>query len=92
MLRGKKKNFEVRSRLLRSIRTFFYDQDFIEVETPVRVKVPALEDYIDAIPAGEGWLRTSPVLHMKRMLVAGYDKIFVILCMHFPRIVYLAVA
>ena len=76
LLRDKKKNLEVRSRLLRSIRTFFYELDYIEVETPVRIKFPALEDYIDAIPSSDHWLRTSPELHMKRMLVAGYEKIF----------------
>ena len=76
LLRSKKKNLEVRSHLLQVTRTFFYDQGFLEVETPVAVANPALEDYIDAIPAGKNWLRTSPELHMKRMLVAGYEKIF----------------
>lgn len=76
LLRSKKKNLEVRSRLLKVTRTFFYECGFIEVETPVAVPDPALEDYIDATPAGENWLRTSPELHMKRMLVAGYEKIY----------------
>ncbi|MCM8538130.1 MAG: EF-P lysine aminoacylase EpmA [Lentisphaeraceae bacterium] len=66
----------MRSDLLRSLRAFFYDQDFIEIDTPVALKTPALEDYIDAIPAGFKWLRTSPELHMKRLLVAGHEKIF----------------
>ena len=76
LLRSKKKNLEVRSRLLQVTRTFFYELGFLEVETPIIVARPALEDYIDAIPAGENWLRTSPELHMKRMLVACYEKIF----------------
>ena len=75
-LNQKKKFFEVRSRLLRSIRTFFYDHDFLEVDTPVRIPSPALEDYIDAIPAGNQFLRTSPELHMKRLVAAGFEKIF----------------
>ncbi|MCM8531257.1 MAG: EF-P lysine aminoacylase EpmA [Lentisphaeraceae bacterium] len=58
------------------MRAFFYAHDFIEVDTPVALEVPALEDYIDAIPAGKNWLRTSPELHMKRLLVAGHEKIF----------------
>lgn len=75
-LSQKKKFFEVRSRLLRSLRTFFYDHDFLEVDTPVRIPSPALEDYIDAIPAGNQFLRTSPELHMKRLVAAGFEKIF----------------
>ena len=66
----------MRSRLLRSIRTFFYGLDYTEVDTPVRVASPALEDYIDATPSGDQWLRTSPELHMKRLLAAGYERIF----------------
>ncbi len=75
-LNQKKKFFEVRSRLLKSIRTFFYECDFIEVDTPVRIPAPALEDYIDAVSAEGQYLRTSPELHMKRLLAAGCDKIF----------------
>lgn len=72
----KKKNLEVRSRLLMAIRTFFHDNNFIEVETPILLRTPALEDYIDAIVAGKKYLRTSPELHMKRLIAAGYEKIF----------------
>jgi lysyl-tRNA synthetase class 2 len=66
----------LRSRVLQSIRTFFVARDFIEVETPVRVRTPALESHIDAEPSGAGWLRTSPELHMKRLLAGGYARIF----------------
>jgi lysyl-tRNA synthetase class 2 len=75
-LSGKRKFLEVRSRLFMAVRTFFYGRDYLEVDTPVRVQHPALEDYIDAAEAGDAWLRTSPELHMKRMMAAGYEKIF----------------
>lgn len=75
-LAEKRSFLEVRSRLLMALRTFFYDHDYLEVETPVRLKYPALEDYIDAEQAGDSWLRTSPELHMKRLVAAGYEKIF----------------
>lgn len=65
-----------RSRVLSAIRRWFEDSGFTEVETPVRLPTPALELHIDAEPAGAGFLRTSPELHMKRLLAAGYDKIF----------------
>jgi lysyl-tRNA synthetase class 2 len=66
----------VRSKTLGAIREFFTERSFIEVETPVRVPSPALELHIDAIESGEDFLRTSPELHMKRLLAAGYSRIF----------------
>lgn len=75
-LRAKRRNLELRAEVLRGVRAFFEERGYLEVDTPVRVKVPALEDHIDAEPSGAGWLRTSPELHMKRMVCAGYEKIF----------------
>ena len=49
---------------------------FAEVETPVRLTAPALELHIDAEPSGDHWLRTSPELHMKRLLAGGMEQIF----------------
>ena len=66
----------IRSRLLQCIRRFFIDRDFIEVETPVRIPAPAPELHIDAEPSGSCYLRTSPELHMKRLLVSGCSRIF----------------
>jgi lysyl-tRNA synthetase class 2 len=67
---------ETRARILHYLRRFFLDRDFLEIDTPVRVAVPAMEQHIDAIPADGAHLRTSPELHMKRLLAAGYEKIF----------------
>lgn len=67
---------ELRHKILRNIRGFFDARGFLEVDTPLRIPVPALERHIDAIPAGAAWLRTSPEFHMKRLLAAGYPKIF----------------
>jgi elongation factor P--(R)-beta-lysine ligase len=50
LLQNKKKFLEVRSRLSWAVRTFFHSQGFVEVDTPVRIPTPALEDYIDAVP------------------------------------------
>lgn len=66
----------LRSRVLHAIRCFFHERGFVEVETPVRLHTPALELHIDAEPSGDHWLRTSPELHMKRLLAQGHDKIF----------------
>jgi len=69
-------NLETRSHVMRAVRDFFYDNRFIEVETPVRIPAPALETYIDAPPSGKAWLRSSPELHMKRLMVAGCERLF----------------
>ncbi|MFO7534957.1 MAG: EF-P lysine aminoacylase EpmA [Kiritimatiellia bacterium] len=75
-LAAKRSGLECRARLLTAIRSFFITRDFLEVETPVRVSTPALELHIDAESSGAAWLRTSPELHMKRLLAAGYPRLF----------------
>ena len=72
----KRAGLETRSRLLQALRGFFFDRGFLEVETPVRLRAPALEAHIDAEPAGDAFLRTSPELHMKRLVAAGHGAIF----------------
>ena len=67
---------KVRGEVLRAIRLFFADRDYLEVETPVRVPVPALELHIDAEPSGDRYLRTSPECYMKRMVCAGHGRIY----------------
>lgn len=69
-------NLERRSRLLAAIRGCFAARGFIEVETPVRIPAPALELHIDAPRSGDAWLRTSPELHMKRLLAAGVPRLY----------------
>jgi lysyl-tRNA synthetase class 2 len=69
-------NLKTRALIYKLIRQFFTERGFLEVETPLRVPVIAPEAYIVPLES-EGWfLSTSPELHMKRMLAAGYKKIF----------------
>jgi len=65
-----------RQRLNRAVRIFFCERGYLEVDTPIRIMHPAIEDHIDAEPSGQAFLRTSPELHMKRLLASGYDRIF----------------
>ncbi len=69
-------NLKIRSQTLQAVRNFFHARAFIEVETPVRIPAPALETHIDAPASGSAWLRTSPELHMKRLLAQGCAPIF----------------
>ncbi len=69
-------SLKIRGRILESIRRFFTDRSYLEVETPVRVEIPALELHIDALASEGAYLRTSPEHHMKRLLVEGFERIF----------------
>lgn len=71
-----KKNLVLRAKIISAIRRFFADNDYLEIETPVRIPAPAPERHIDAEPSGEWFLHTSPELCMKRLLAAGYERIF----------------
>lgn len=71
-----KKNIELRARLIRAVRSFFTGRGYLEVETPNRIPAPAPEAHIDAMESGKMFLHTSPELCMKRLLAAGYEKIF----------------
>ncbi len=71
-----KKNLKIRSQIINSIRNFFYQNNYLEVETPIRTPAPAPEENIDAIASEDLFLQTSPELYMKRLLAAGYKKIF----------------
>lgn len=57
-------------------RKFFRERNFLEVETPARVVCPAVEPYLHAFRAEGAYLATSPELHLKRLLTAGYSRIF----------------
>ena len=71
-----KAKLERRSLILDGIRAFFCRAGFIEIETPLRVPVIVPEQFIFPYTS-EGWfLSTSPELQMKRLLSAGYEKIF----------------
>lgn len=71
-----KDNLQKRALIIDGIRTFFRDHDFLEVETPVRMPSIAPEVYIEPVESGDWFLATSPELHMKRLLAAGYERIF----------------
>ena len=67
---------EARDRLYQAVRAFFVSDGYTEVHTPIRVATPAMELHINAFASGGAWLRTSPELHMKRLMAAGMESIF----------------
>jgi len=69
-------NLQRRALIYEFIRAFFKEQGFLEVETPIRAPAIAPEPFIIPFESEDWFLSTSPELHMKRMLAAGYDRIF----------------
>jgi len=74
-----------REKVIDAIRQFFKDKDFHEVETPLLVKSPGTEPYLEVfetemkIAGGDNhqaFLLTSPEYAMKKLLVAGVGNIF----------------
>ncbi len=65
-----------RAAFFRCIRSFFHDQGFLEVDTPLRQPVYIPERNIILISSEGQYLQSSPELCMKRLLAHGCDKIF----------------
>ncbi len=66
----------IRARMIQAIRRFFIERDYLEVETPCRIPTLIPEGHIDPVVCGEWFLHPSPELCMKRLLAAGFEKIF----------------
>lgn len=75
-----------RAKILQTIRKFFDDRGFVEVDPPAVAQSPGLELHLDAVRAelreGMGgatttrYLVTSPEYHCKRLLSAGFERIY----------------
>ncbi|MDO8785683.1 MAG: EF-P lysine aminoacylase EpmA [Syntrophales bacterium] len=76
VLARKQKTLWTRAGMTQAIRRFFLARGYLEIETPYRIPAPAPEYHIDAVSSGNWFLHTSPELCMKRLLAAGYPKIF----------------
>lgn len=70
------KILEKRAFLINCIRIFFTDNNYLEVETPLRLPAIIPEAHIDSLTSENCFLQASPELCMKRLVSQGYDKIF----------------
>jgi lysyl-tRNA synthetase class 2 len=75
-----------RAAILALIRKFFAARNFLEVDTPLLVRLPGMEPYLDPFKTEfvgmdlrhrqDLYLITSPEYALKRLLADGYEKIF----------------
>lgn len=67
----------LRAQVIKSVRDFFWERGFLEVETPLLIPANVPEEYINPINTLPSWqLQTSPEICMKRLLSLGHKKIF----------------
>ncbi len=79
-----REKFFLRAKILSLIRDFFNKENFLEVETPSLVRLPGMEPHLDPVKVTfpilggkcDGYLITSPEYAMKKILAAGFPRIF----------------
>lgn len=76
-----KKKFELRSKIIKEIREFLEKEGFLEVETPILqplyggARARPFKTHLNALDI-DLYLRISPELYLKRLLVGGFEKFY----------------
>lgn len=73
---ARQRNLRSRALIISAVRDFFLREGFLEVDTPHRIPAPIPECHIDLMPSGSWFLHPSPEICMKRMLSAGFERIY----------------
>lgn len=77
-------NIRRRAEIIKSIRRFFDERDFIEVQTPILSRDTVIDHYLDPLSLPVNlfgkeeifYLQTSPEFALKRLVTAGMKRIF----------------
>ena len=76
-----KKKFQLRTKIIKYIREFLDKRGFLEVETPILqpiyggARARPFKTHLNALNI-DLYLRISPELYLKRLLVGGYEKVY----------------
>jgi lysyl-tRNA synthetase class 2 len=76
-----RKKFEIRSKIVKEIREFLEKEGFLSVETPILQSVyggasaKPFKTHLNALDI-DLYLRISPELYLKRLLVGGFEKVY----------------
>ncbi len=76
-----RQKFETRSKIIKEIRSFLDNQDFLEVETPILqpiyggARARPFKTHLNALKM-DLYLRIAPELYLKRLLVGGFEKVY----------------
>ncbi|TYZ68243.1 hypothetical protein PybrP1_009854 [[Pythium] brassicae (nom. inval.)] len=78
---GVRANFETRAKVVRGVRRYLEDRDFVEVETPMLFSAAggaAAQPFVTASRAlGRAlFLRIAPELFLKQLVIGGFDRVF----------------
>jgi len=76
-----RRTFELRSRIVQSMRSYLINKGFMEVETPMMQVIPggaAARPFVTHHNAldQQMFLRVAPELYLKRLVVGGFEKVF----------------
>ena len=73
--------FKIRSDVIREIRSFMHEQNFMEVETPILQPIyggamaQPFETYFRRLNQ-KMYLKISPEIYLKKLIVGGFEKVF----------------